>query len=166
MPYTTYPHGSVTIYYRRFTPLWKGSLCLLFCALCVILLWMIHTGYAGRLETIYYSVAAVLGLWIVGPLVFVFVTRLTERQTVLFAWNDAALHVRRRTIHWLELRRIELVPSSVGKWLLLGPACFVLELRDGTRVHVSTDHLLNKRELLQSLLLLQLTLREKQDQDH
>lgn len=61
-------HGVIgEIRYRRITAIWKGSLCFLFLVLCVLLLWIIVAGQTESVEKIYYPMAAILGLWMVGP---------------------------------------------------------------------------------------------------
>ncbi|WP_340019479.1 hypothetical protein [Paenibacillus sp. FSL H3-0457] len=152
------------IRYRRSTALWKGSLCFLFLLLCVSLLWIIVDGQAERLETIYYSIAAVLGMWLIGPLFFMFVSRLTRTPAVLLSWDDDALSTGKRKIAWSQIRKVELASPARSKWLLSASPMFVLYLKDGTRSHIQTDHLLSKKELNQAVALLQRTLQEqKQD---
>lgn len=149
------------ILYQRSTALWKGSLCFLFLLLCVSLLWIIVDGQAERLETIYYSIAAVLGMWFVGPLFFMFVSRLTRTPAVLLSWDDDALSTGKRKIPWSRIRKVELASPARSKWLLSTSPMFVLYLKDGTRFHIQTDHLLSKKELNQAVTLLQETLQEQ-----
>ncbi|MBD8838641.1 hypothetical protein MHB85_05915 [Paenibacillus sp. FSL K6-4396] len=152
------------IRYRRSTALWKGSLCFLFLLLCVSLLWIIVDGQAERLETIYYFIAAVLGMWLIGPLFFMFVSRLTRTSAVLLSWNDDVLSMGKRKISWSQIRKVELASPARSKWLLSASPMIVLFLKDGTRSHIQTDHLLSKKELNQAVTLLQETLQEqKQD---
>ncbi|WP_433751447.1 hypothetical protein [Paenibacillus amylolyticus] len=152
------------IRYRRSTALWKGSLCFLFLLLCVSLLWIIVEGQAERLETIYYSIAAVLGMWLIGPLFFMFLSRLTRNPAVLLSWDDDSVRTGKRKIPWSRIRKIELASPARSKWLLSASPMFVLYLKDGTRSHIQTDHLLSKKELNQAVTLLQETLQEqKQD---
>ncbi|MFX3651182.1 MAG: hypothetical protein ACE3K2_05185 [Paenibacillus sp.] len=150
------------IRYRRSTALWKGSLCFLFLLLCVSLLWIIVDGQAERLETIYYSIAAVLGMWFVGPLFFMFVSRLTRTPAVLLSWDDDALSTGKRKIPWSRIRKVEPASPARSKWLLSASPMIVLFLKDGTRAHIQTDHLLSKKELNQAVTLLQETLLEQQ----
>ncbi|QOS77312.1 hypothetical protein JNUCC31_21255 [Paenibacillus sp. JNUCC31] len=152
--------------YRRFTALWKGALCLLFLLLCLALLWIIYEDHAGQLETWYYSIAAILGMWFVGPLFLMFLSRATVSSPVLLSWNDEGLHARTRTIPWNEIRKIELASPALSKWILSASPMIALYLKDGTRRHIQTDHLLTKKELCRAIVLLQATLREKQQQDN
>ncbi|WP_339240159.1 hypothetical protein MKX40_05930 [Paenibacillus sp. FSL R5-0517] len=158
-------HDHQQIYYRRSTALWKASLCFLFLLLCVSLLWIIVDGQAERLETIYYSIAAVLGMWLIGPLFFMFVSRLTRSPAVLLSWDDDALNTGKRKIPWSRIRKVELASPARNKWLLSASPMIVLFLKDGTRSHIQTDHLLSKKELNQAVTLLQETLHDQQ-QDH
>ncbi|WP_405155568.1 hypothetical protein [Paenibacillus sp. FSL K6-0108] len=151
--------------YRRFTAIWKGVLCLLFLLLCVTLLWIIYDEHAGQLETLYYSIAAILGMWFIGPLFFMFLSRATASSTVLLSWNDEGLNAPKRTIPWNEIRKIELGSPAVSKWILSASPMIALYLKDGTRRHIQTDHLLTKRELSRAIVFLQETLREKQQHD-
>ncbi|WP_145320757.1 hypothetical protein [Paenibacillus xylanexedens] len=155
-------HDGQQIRYRRSTALWKGSLCLLFLLLCVILLWIIVDGQAERLETIYYSIAAVLGMWLIGPLFFMFLSRLTRTPAVLLSWDDESIRTGKRKIPWSQIRKVELASPARSKWLLSTSPMFVLYLKDGTRSHVQTDHLLSKKELNQAVTLLQQALQEQQ----
>ncbi|WP_440117042.1 hypothetical protein [Paenibacillus sp. QZ-Y1] len=155
-------HDVQQITYRRSTALWKGCLCFLFLLLCVTLLWIIVDGQSERLETIYYSIAAVLGMWLIGPLFFMFLSRLTRRPTVLLSWNDEMIRTGKRKIPWSQIRKVELASPARSKWLLSASPMFVLYLKDGTRSHIQTDHLLSTKELNQAVALLQETLREKQ----
>jgi len=150
------------IRYRRSTALWKGSLCFLFLLLCVSLLWIIVDGQAERLETIYYSIAAVLGMWLIGPLFFMFLSRLTRTPAVLLSWDDESISTGRRNILWSRIRKVELASPHRSKLLLSASPMIVLFLKDGTRSHVQTDHLLSKKELNQAVVLLQRTLQEQQ----
>ncbi|WP_413405181.1 hypothetical protein [Paenibacillus amylolyticus] len=150
------------IHYQRSTALCKGSLCFLFLLLCVSLLWIIVDGQAERLETIYYSIAAVLGMWLIGPLFFMFVSRLTRTPAVLLSWDDDALSTGKRKIPWSKIRKVELASPARSKWLLSSSPMFVLYLKDGTRSHIQTDHLLSKKELNKAVALLQRTLQEQQ----
>ncbi|MEK4361873.1 hypothetical protein MKX68_05085 [Paenibacillus sp. FSL M8-0212] len=125
------------------------------------LLWIIVDGQAERLETIYYSIAAVLGMWFVGPLFFMFVSRLTRTPAVLLSWDDDALSTGKRKIPWSRIRKVELASPARSKWLLSTSPMFVLYLKDGTRFHIQTDHLLSKKELNQAVTLLQETLQEQ-----
>ncbi|WP_458460261.1 hypothetical protein [Paenibacillus sp.] len=152
-------HDRQQIRYRRSTALWKGSLCFLFLLLCVILLWIIVDGQAERLETIYYSIAAVLGMWLIGPLFFMFLSRLTRNPAVLLSWDDDTLSTGKRNISWSKIRKVELASPARSKWLLSTSPMFVLYLKDGTRSHIETDHLLSKKELNQAVALLQETCR-------
>lgn len=151
--------------YRRFTAIWKGALCLLFLLLCVTLLWIIYDERAGQLETLYYSIAAILGMWFIGPLFFMFLSRAIASSTVLLSWNDEGLHTLKRTIPWDEIRKVELGSPAFSKWILSSSPMIALYLKDGTRRHIQTDHLLTKKELSRAVVLLQETLREKQQQD-
>ncbi|MDN8590396.1 hypothetical protein B2I21_33975 [Chryseobacterium mucoviscidosis] len=151
--------------YRRFTAIWKGALCLLFLLLCVTLLWIIYDERAGQLETLYYSIAAILGMWFIGPLFFMFLSRAIASSTVLLSWNDEGLHTLKRTIPWDEIRKIELGSPAFSKWILSSSPMIAMYLKDGTRHHIQTDHLLTKKELSRAVVLLQETLREKQQQD-
>lgn len=151
--------------YRRFTAIWKGALCLLFLLLCVTLLWIIYDERAGQLETLYYSIAAILGMWFIGPLFFMFLSRAIASSTVLLFWNDEGLHTLKRTIPWDEIRKIELGSPAFSKWILSSSPLIALYLNDGTRRHIQTDHLLTKKELSRAVVLLQETLRENQQQD-
>ncbi|GAS80004.1 hypothetical protein [Paenibacillus amylolyticus] len=148
--------------YRRSTALWKGSLCFLFLLLCVSLLWIIVDGQAERLETIYYSIAAVLGMWLIGPLFFMFLSRLTRTPAVLLSWDDESISTGKRRIPWSRIRKIEHASPARSKWLLSASPMIVLFLKDGTRSHIQTDHLFNKKELNQAVTLLQETLQEQQ----
>ncbi|MFC9706902.1 hypothetical protein ACFTRD_01940 [Paenibacillus sp. NPDC056933] len=71
-----------------------------------------------------------------------------------------------RTIPWNEIRKIELASSALSKWILSASPMIALYLKDGTRHHIQTDHLLTKKELCRAIVLLQATLREKQQQDN
>ncbi|WP_340015990.1 hypothetical protein [Paenibacillus sp. FSL K6-1318] len=155
-------HDNQYIRYRRSTALRKGSLCFLFLLLCVSLLWIIVDGQAERLETIYYSIAAVLGMWLIGPLFFMFLSRLTRTPAVLLSWDDESISTGKRKIPWSLIRKVELASPARSKWLLSASPMFVLYLKDGTRSHVQTDHLLSKKELNQAVALLQRTLQEQQ----
>ncbi|PQP83006.1 hypothetical protein C0Q44_16775 [Paenibacillus sp. PCH8] len=150
------------IHYKRSTALWKASLCFLFLLLCITLLWIIVDGHSESMETIYYSIAAVLGMWLIGPLFFMFLSRLTRNPAVLLSWDDEALNNGKRKTPWSQIRKIELASPARSKWLLSNSPMFVLYLKDGTRSHIQTDHLLSKKELNQAVTLLQETLREQQ----
>ncbi|WKL00238.1 hypothetical protein Q0F98_24115 [Paenibacillus amylolyticus] len=102
-------------------------------------------GQAERLETIYYSIAAVLGMWLIGPLFFMFVSRLTRTPAVLLSWDDDALSTGKRKIPWSKIRKVELASPARSKWLLSASPMIVLFLKDGTRTHIQTDHLLSKK---------------------
>ncbi|MGC5775590.1 hypothetical protein [Paenibacillus pabuli] len=153
------------ISYRRSTALWKGTLCLLFLLLCVTLLWIIFDEYAGQLETLYYFIAAILGMWLIGPVFFMFLSRATASSTVLLSWNDEGLHTRNQTIPWNEIRKIELASPAFSKWILSASPMIALYLKDGSRRHIQTDHLFTKKERGRAIVLLQETLRKKQQQD-
>ncbi|QLG42353.1 hypothetical protein HW560_32395 [Paenibacillus sp. E222] len=148
--------------YRRFTAIWKGAICLLFLLLCVTLLWIIYEDHAEQLETLYYSIAAILGMWFIGPLFFMFLARAIASSPVLLSWNDEGLRILKRTIPWNEIRKIELASPAFSKWILSASPMIALYLKNGTRRHIQTDHLLTKKELSRAVGLLQETLREKQ----
>jgi predicted transcriptional regulator len=83
---------------------------------------------------------------------------------VLLSWDDDALSTGKRKIPWSQIRKVELASPARSKWLLSASPMFVLYLKDGTRSHIQTDHLLSKKELNQAVTLLQETLQEqKQD---
>ncbi|MCG7377628.1 hypothetical protein MH215_11550 [Paenibacillus sp. ACRSA] len=149
------------IRYRRFTALWKGTLCLLFIILCILLLWFIYDGLSGKLETLYYSIAAVLGIWFIGPLCLMFGARFIKKPPVLLSWNDEAILCGKRNIRWEQIRKIELSSYHFSKWILSSSPMIVLFLNDGTRHHIATDHLLSKKERDKAINLLQQTLRDK-----
>ncbi|MGR6542268.1 hypothetical protein [Paenibacillus tundrae] len=149
------------IRYRRFTALWKGTLCLLFIILCILLLWFIYDGLSGKLETLYYSIAAVLGIWFIGPLCLMFGARFIKQPPVLLSWNDEVILCGSRKIRWEQIRKIELSTYHFSKWILSSSPMIVLFLNDGTRHHIATDHLLSKKERDNAINLLQQTLRDK-----
>ncbi|PZT57313.1 hypothetical protein [Paenibacillus silvae] len=153
------------IRYRRITAIWKGSLCLLFLVLCVLLLWIIVAGQTESVEKIYYPMAAILGMWMVGPFFFMFLNRSLQRSTVLLSWDQQHLHAGHRDLPWDQIRKIELTTPAQSKWQLSRSPMYAIYLKDGTRVHIHSDHLLGKKRLLHSLALLQQTLRGHQKLD-
>nr|WP_227779640.1 hypothetical protein [Paenibacillus sp. P13VS] len=129
--------------------------------LCAALLWINYVEYAGRLQTLPYTIAAIIGMWLVGPLFFMFLSGLTRRSTVLFSWNDEALVTQGRTVPWHKIRHIELTASGASSWMLSSAPLIALHLKDGKRLYIRTGHLLTSKELLRAEILLQLNLREK-----
>ncbi|MBY0202922.1 MULTISPECIES: hypothetical protein [Paenibacillus] len=165
LPKTSEEHHQGEIRYRRITAIWKGSLCFLFLVLCVLLLWVIVAGQTESVEKIYYPMAAILGMWMVGPFFFMFWTRSIQRVAILVSWNEQSLHAGQRHIPWNQIRKIELATPTRNKWQLSASPMYALYLKDGTRVHIHTDHLFGKKELQSSLSTLQKTLREHQGPD-
>ncbi|MCG7384589.1 hypothetical protein [Paenibacillus sp. ACRRY] len=157
--------GDQHLCYRRSTVLWKSALCLIFLMLCVALLWINYVEYAGKLQTLPYTIAAIIGMWIVGPLFFQFVSGLTRRSTVLLSWNDEALVTQGRTVSWHKIHHIELASFGASSWMLSPGPMLALHLKDGKRLHIRTGHLLTSKELLRAEILLQLNLRENQQRD-
>jgi hypothetical protein len=162
---TSEVHQQGEIRYSRFTAIWKGSLCFLFLALCVLLLWVIVSGQTESVEKIYYPMAAILGMWMVGPFFFMFWTRSIQRVAILVSWDKHSLHAGKRDIPWNQIRKIELATPARSKWQLSASPMYALYLKDGTRVHIHTDHLFGKKELQSSLATLQKSLREYQGPD-
>ncbi|MBU5353553.1 hypothetical protein ACN9MH_06045 [Paenibacillus silvae] len=159
-------HGVIgEIRYRRITAIWKGSLCFLFLVLCVLLLWIIVAGQTESVEKIYYPMAAILGLWMVGPFFFMFLNRSLQRSTVLLSWDQQHLHAGHRDLPWNQIRKIELTTPAQSKWQLSRSPMYAIYLKDGTRVHIHSDHLLGKKRIHHFLALLQQTLREHQQPD-
>ncbi|WP_434752597.1 hypothetical protein [Paenibacillus amylolyticus] len=161
----TSEHQQGEIRYRRMTAIWKGSLCFLFLVLCVLLLWVIVAGQTESVEKIYYPMAAVLGMWMVGPFFFMFWTRSIQRVSILVSWDNHSLHAGKRDIPWNQIRKIELANPARSKWQLSASPMYALFLKDGTRVHIHTDHLFGKKELQSSLSILQKSLQEHQEFD-
>ena len=161
----TSEHQQGEIRYHRVTAIWKGCLCLLFLVLCLLLLWVIIAGKTESVEKIYYPMAAVLGMWMVGPFFFMFLSRSISKSTVIVSWDKASLHAGHRSIPWNQIRKIEVATPARSKWQLSPSPMYALYLKDATRVHIHTDHLFGKKELQSSLSTLQKTLREHQKQD-
>ena len=151
--------------YRRSTVLWKSALCLIILLLCVALLWINYVEYSEKLQTLPYSIAAILGMWLVGPLFFKLVSGLFRRSTVLLSWSDEAIVTQGRTVPWHKIRHIELTSSGSSRWILSDAPLLALHLKDGKRIHIQTGHLLTSKELLQAEIRLQLNLRENQQRN-
>ncbi len=165
LEHETAEFGDQHLGYRRSTMLWKSTLCLIFLLLCAALLWINYVEYAGRLQTLPYTIAAIIGMWLVGPLFFMFLSGLTRQSTVLFSWNDEALVTQGRTVPWHKICHIELTPSGASSWMLSSAPLLTLHLKDGKRLYIRTGHLLTSKELLRAEILLQLNLREKRQRD-
>ncbi|MBR2567234.1 MAG: hypothetical protein IKE29_21840 [Paenibacillus sp.] len=148
------------IRYRRLTAICKSGLCLLFLILCVLLLWVIVTGQTQSVEKIYYPMAAVLGMWLVGPFFFMFLNRSIQGSTVLVSWDQQNLYAGSRNVPWNQIRKIELAAPSRSRWQLAASPMYAIYLKDGTRIHIHTDHLLGKKGLQTTLNTLQRTLEE------
>lgn len=165
LQHETAEFGNQHLGYRRSIVLWKSALCLIFLLLCVALLWINYVEYAGKWQTLPYTIVAIIGMWIVGPLFFMFLSGLTRRSTVLFLWNDEALVTQGRTVPRHKIRHIELTSFGASSWMLSAAPMLALHLEDGKRLYIRTGHLLTAKELLRAEILLQLNLREKQQRE-
>lgn len=161
----TSEHQQGEIRYRRITAIWKAALSLLFLVLCILLLWVIFSGQTESVEKIYYPMAAILGMWMVGPFFFMFLNRSIQREAVLVSWDEHSLRAGQRDIPWNQIRKIELAASARSKWQLSASLMYALYLKDGTRIHIHTDHLFGKKKLQASLSILQNSLQEHQGPD-
>ncbi|MCM3785237.1 hypothetical protein M3231_19870 [Neobacillus mesonae] len=132
--------------YHRKTAVIHTLICLIFLIVGVVLSWTVLMEEHSIFEIFYYSTAAILCFWFVGPL-FYWNFRRSLGSTILFSYDHESIKLaNNQEVPWNSITKIENKAPGMNKFVLPVPSYFKLDLRNNTQVRVYTYNLLKSKE--------------------
>lgn len=132
--------------YHRKNAIIHTLICLLFFVFGAFLAYTVLFEEHGPFEILYYSTAAILSFWFVGPLFYWNLLR-SFGNLELFSYDDQNIVLNdNRRIPWNTIKSIKNKAPGMNKFALPVPSYFHLILKDNTQVRIYTYNLLKSKE--------------------